>query len=294
MKIAVSGASGFVGGHLVPELERRGHEVFRLVRRAGQGTHEIAWTAGQPPALSGFDAVIHLAGESIMGRWTSEKKAHIRDSRVTGTRSLAAAIAAAQPRPRTFIAASAIGYYGPQGDELLTESSGNGSDFLAQVAREWEEAADPARQSAVRVVNLRIGVVLSPDGGALRRMLTPFRMGVGGHVGSGQQWMSWVALDDVIGAILFALEKEALTGPVNVVAPHPITNADFTRALGEALHRPTLLPMPEFAVKLIFGEMGESLLLGSQRVIPAKLQASGYNFRYREIGEALRAMLKKA
>lgn len=304
MRIAVSGASGFVGSHLLAELKRRGHDaspgslvtkLYVLSRRPSGGANEIAWNPNEPPqGLNGFDAVIHLAGESIMGRWTPEKKAHIRNSRVTGTRNLAGAIAAAQPRPRTFITASAIGYYGPQGDKPLTEDDPPGSDFLAQVARDWEAAAEPARQAGVRVVNLRIGVVLSPEGGALRQMLTPFRLGAGGRVGSGKQWMSWVALDDVIGAILFALDNQTISGPVNVVAPNPVTNADFTKALGEALHRPTLWPMPEFAVKLAFGEMGESLLLGSQRVVAAKLQASGYKFRHRDIGEALSAMLKKA
>jgi uncharacterized protein (TIGR01777 family) len=306
MKILVSGASGLIGSHLVRELEANQHQVSRLVRRPTRSPSEIRWDPNTvPEQVSGFagvpdepdfgslgwGAVIHLAGESIMGRWTSAKKARILGSRKTGTHNLSLALASASSRPRCLLVACAVGYYGPRGDEILTETSPPGNDFLAQVGREWEAAAEPARQAGIRVVNLRIGLVLTPDGGALKRMLTPFRLGAGGRLGSGKQWISWIALDDVLQAIQFVLENEALIGPVNFTSPNPVTNAEFTRALGQALHRPTLFPMPAPVVKAMFGEMGEALLLSGQRVIPEKLQASGYRFLHADVGEALRSML---
>lgn len=241
--------------------------------------------------LDGFNAAVHLAGESLIGRWTAEKKARILSSRAEGTRNLATALAGAAPRPQTLIVASAVGYYGPRGDEIISEASPPGHDFLSRVCQQWEAASGPASQTGIRVVNLRIGMVLSPDGGALKQMLTPFRLGVGGRVGSGKQWMSWVSLDDVIHATLFALGNPSLAGPLNLTAPNPVTNAEFTKALGQALRRPTLFPLPAVVVKLAFGEMGEQLLLSGQRVVPARLEASGYNFRHREVGEALHSML---
>jgi hypothetical protein len=233
-----------------------------------------------------------LAGETIMGRWTVEKKARILDSRTMVTGNLVQALRAAEARPRSVLVASAIGYYGPCGDELLTEASPPGNDFLAQVCQQWEASAEPARQAGIRVVNLRFGMVLTPEGGALKAMLLPFRMGLGGRIGSGKQWMSWVALDDVIGAIVFALNNDSLAGPVNVVSPNPARNSEFTRALGRALHRPTVCPLPAAAVKALFGEMGQALLLSGQRVVAEKLQTGGYKFRHPELEEALRSMVR--
>jgi uncharacterized protein len=290
VKILVSGASGLIGSHLVPVLRSQGHQVFNLVRRPVKNNEEIQWTPDFQLNAGDFEAVIHLAGETIMGRWTDKKKAAILESRTVGTRNVAASVAAMHAK--VFVTASAVGYYGPHGDEILTENSPSGDDFLAQVAREWETATESARQAGVRVVNLRIGVVLTPSGGALKQMLTPFRMGVGGRVGSGKQWMSWVALDDVIGAVLFALGTDSLSGPLNLVAPSPVTNAEFTKTLGHVLHRPTIFSVPATAIKIAFGEMGETLLLSGQRVVPKKLQESGYKFLHPEIGEALLSMLR--
>lgn len=299
MKILISGASGLIGSALVPALQNAGHEVYRLVRRASSDPAEIAWDAMQRPdqgfvdRVSGFDAVIHLAGETIMGRWTPQKKARIRDTRTVPTSNLCSALAAARVKPKVVLAASAIGIYGDRGDEMLTEESAPGDGFLAQeVAVPWEQATEPAREAGIRVVNLRIGVVLTRQGGALKQMLLPFRMGVGGKTGSGRQWMSWIALDDIVGAMLFLLNDESLAGPVNLVAPNPVTNAGFTKALAGTLHRPDILPLPAFAVRAIFGEMGETLLLGSARVLPRKLQQSRYRFKYSEVGEALRALVR--
>jgi len=292
MRILVSGASGLIGRHLTTALEAKGHQVFRLVRRQPANAKEVSLTPNAPSQVSGFDAVVHLAGETVMGRWTPKKKVRIRESRVVGTRDLATALANAEKPPHTLIVASAVGYYGPRGDEIITEDTPPGSDFLAQGTSLWEAAAEPARQAGIRVINFRIGMVLSPDGGALKEMLFPFKMGVGGRVGSGKQWMSWVALDDVIGAIFFALENQSLKGPVNLVAPNPVTNAEFTKALGEAVHRPTVFPVPAFVIKLAFGEMGEVLLLSGQRVVPAKLLASGYKFQQTDVASALQSMLR--
>jgi uncharacterized protein (TIGR01777 family) len=293
MRILVSGASGLVGSALVQALEDGNDAVVRLLRH-NPAANEMRWepVGGlEASALEGFDAVVHLAGESIAGRWTAAKKARIRDSRVLGTTALATALARTGRPPKVMVCASAIGIYGDRGDEVLREESAPGSDFLAEVAKQWEAATEPAARAGVRVVSLRFGVVLSPRGGALARMLPPFRMGVGGRIGSGRQWMSWITLEDVVGVIQRSLATNSLRGPVNTVAPLPVTNAQFTRALGEALHRPTVFPLPAFMVRLIFGEMGEALLLGSQRVDCGKLVASGYRFRQPELKPALQALL---
>jgi uncharacterized protein len=292
MRILLSGSSGLIGSALASALGVAGHSVVRLVRRK-PAANEIRWSPSggiESEALE-IDGVVHLAGESIAGRWTAAKKDRIRDSRVQGTKLLATALAQAKRPPKGMVCASAIGIYGDRGEEVLREESALGSDFLAEVGRQWEAATEPAAQAGIRVVALRFGVVLSARGGALARMLPPFRMGVGGRIGGGRQWMSWIALDDVLGVIQHALVSESLRGPVNTVAPQPVTNAEFTRAIGEVLHRPTIFPLPALMVRLVFGEMGEALLLSSQRVDCGKLLASGYRFRYADLKAALEALL---
>ncbi len=297
MNILVSGSHGLVGSALVPFLTEGGHRVTRLVRaipRAEKG--EINWDpeAGKIDAasLEGLDAVVHLSGESIAsGRWTAEKKARIRDSRTKGTRLLSESLAGLAKPPKVFVCASAVGYYGNRGAELLRETSPPGSDFVAEVCRAWEASTEPAGGKGIRLVNLRIGIVLSAAGGALAKMLPPFRMGVGGKIGDGKQYMSWIAIDDLVGIISHALRSDALAGPVNAVTPNPVTNAEFTRTLGRVLRRPTIFPMPAFAARLAFGEMADALLLASARVEPAKLLASGYGFRFQELEPALRHLL---
>lgn len=296
MHIVVSGSTGFVGSALVPFLTDAGHRVTRLVRSQPQpGEAAIRWDPAastmDAARLEGLDAVVHLAGESVIGRWTPEKKTAIRDSRVRGTRLLADTLAKLSKPPRAFVCASAIGYYGDRGNELLTERSAPGKGFLADVGRAWEEAATTAAGRGIRVVHVRIGTVLSATGGALAKMLPPFRLGLGGRLGSGHQYMSWIALDDLLGVVLHAVTIEDLRGPVNAVSPHPVTNREFTRALGRALGRPAFLPVPAFAVRLLFGEMGEELLLASARVEPARLLSTGYRFRYPQIHDALRHAL---
>ncbi|OFV87535.1 MAG: TIGR01777 family protein [Acidobacteria bacterium RBG_16_70_10] len=295
MRISVTGSSGLIGSALVPFLTAEGHEVGRVVRST---TAAGAWRwdpgAGHVDAgaVNGKDAVVHLAGETIAaGRWSAARKARIRDSRVRGTRVVAQAVARADPRPKALLCASAMGFYGDRGDERLTEASAPGRGFLCEVSREWEEACAPARDQGVRVVNLRFGIVLSPAGGALAKMLLPFRLGAGGVVGSGKQWWSWVALDDAVGAIQHALVTAGLSGPLNVAAPNPVTNAEFTRTLGRVLARPTLFPVPVFAARLAFGEMADALLLASARVVPERLQQTGYVFRHPELEGALRHLL---
>jgi len=298
MRILVTGASGLVGSALVPFLASRGDDVVRLVRAEPKpGTNEIRWDPDKGvddvTALEGFDGVVHLAGENISeGRWTDEKKIRIRDSRVKGTRVLADLLAQLAEPPKVFVSASAIGFYGSRGDEVLNEQSASGDDFLAEVCREWELATRPAADKGVRVVNLRFGVILSREGGALEKMLTPFKLGVGGRVGDGWQYMSWITLDDVIGTIHHALTRDALHGPVNVVTPRAVTNREFTKTLGGVLSRPTLLPVPAFALRLAFGEMADALLLSSMRVEPLRLKESGYGFQYPELEGALRHLLK--
>jgi uncharacterized protein (TIGR01777 family) len=300
MKILVSGSHGLVGRALLASLESNGQEVFRLVRReARPGEREIEWRPNQNDidgsALENFDAVIHLAGESIAeGRWTEEKKRGIRDSRVNGTKLLSDVLASLERPPQTFVCASAIGYYGDRGDEILTEESTPGNDFLAGVCVEWERATQAAADKGIRVVNARFGIILSADGGALRKMLPPFRLGIGGKVGSGKQWMSWIALDDVIDGIKSVLNNESLRGAVNFVAPNPVTNAEFTKKLGKALSRPTIFPVPAFGARLVFGEMADALLLSSQRVEPKRLKEAGYQFQCTKLEDALRHLLSKA
>jgi len=293
MRVLVSGASGLIGSALVSAVGAAGHSIVRLVRR-DPTAKEICWNpAGGIEAglLEGFDAVVHLAGESIAGRWTAAKKTRIRDSRVQGTSMLSTALARTGQPPKVLVCASAIGIYGARGDEVLREESAPGSDFLAEVCQQWEAATEAVARAGIRIVSLRFGVVLSPQGGALGRMLLPFRMGAGGRIGSGRQWMSWITLDDVVGVIQHALATESLRGPVNTVAPHPATNAEFTGALGQVLHRPTIFPLPARMVRLVFGEMGEALLLSSQRVDCGKLLASSFRFRYPELKPALEALL---
>ena len=295
-RILVSGVSGPIGAALLPSLKTRGYEVTRLVRGAPTGDDQISWNPAKPIApdmVSGFDAVIHLAGESIVGRWTKTKKTKIRDSRVVGTTNLAQALAQAKRKPEVFVCSSAIGYYGDRGNEVLNERSRPGTGFLADVCREWEAATQAAAQAGIRTAQMRTGVVLSPKGGALGKMLTPFKMGVGGKIGDGRQWMSWIDVQDMVGAIHHVLKSDLLQGPVNMVAPKPVTNAEFTETLGSVLSRPTILPMPAFAVKLAFGEMGETVLLGSQRVEPTQLVMSGYPFRFTGLRASLENLLQR-
>jgi uncharacterized protein (TIGR01777 family) len=298
MKILIGGSSGLVGTALIKSLETDGHEIFRLVRRAPQSKTEVEWSPDRYSIalarIEGFDAVVNLAGESIAdGRWTDDKKRRIRDSRVKGTKLLGDALANLTVPPKTFICAAAIGYYGNRDDELLTETSAPGTDFLAEVCAQWETATALAVEKGIRVVNARFGIILDTEGGALKKMLPPFRMGVGGKIGSGKQWMSWIALEDVVSALNFALTNGSVRGPVNFVAPNPVTNAEFTKTLGRVLSRPTLFPIPAFGVKLIFGEMGEALLLGGQRVEPVRLSSNGFQFAHPQLEAALSSILKQ-
>jgi uncharacterized protein (TIGR01777 family) len=268
--------------------------VVRLVRGAAADEGQVSWDPASliaPEKVSGFDSVIHLAGETIFGRWTADKKSKIRDSRIVGTLNLARALAQTEEKPKVFLCGSAIGYYGDRGDEPLAEESAPGIGFLAEVCSAWEEATTPAKQAGIRTVNLRTGIVLSPKGGALGAMLMPFKLGLGGRTGNGRQWMSWVDVQDMVGAIHHILKNDLLQGPVNMVAPKPVTNADFARILASVLSRPAIFPLPAFAVKAVFGEMGQELLLASQRVEPLKLISTGYPFLYRELGASLDALL---
>lgn len=296
MKILVSGSHGLVGRALIKSLLNRGDTVSRLVREAPSGSNDIEWHPNQDQIdvrkLNGFDAVVHLAGESIAsGRWSPEKKTRIRESRIKGTKLLSAALAQASHPPRAFVSASAIGFYGNRGNEVLTEQSAAGNDFLAGVCKEWEQSAEPAAEKGIRLVKARFGIILDKDGGALAKMLPPFRMGIGGRIGDGKQWMSWIGLADVIGALEFVIENQALSGPVNFVAPNPVTNATFTSALGRILGRPTFLPVPAFGARLAFGEMADALLLSSQRVEPKRLNETAYRFRYSNLNDALSEIL---
>ncbi|MBI3988355.1 MAG: TIGR01777 family protein [candidate division NC10 bacterium] len=297
MTILMTGSSGFIGLALVPFLTNRGHRVTRLVRsQPSPGEVAVRWdpVAGtlETARLEGLDAVVHLAGESLAaGRWTVERKARIRDSRVKGTRLLCESLAQLAQPPKVLICASAIGYYGDRGEEPLQEESAPGSGFLAEVCREWEAAAEPAVQRGIRVVHLRFGMVLSPKGGALAKMLFPFRIGAGGILGSGRQYWSWIALDDALGAIHHVFTTDTLQGPVNAVAPHPVTNREFTKTLGRVLGRPTPFPIPAFAARLAFGEMADEMLLASTRVEPTRLLATGYRFRHPELEGTLRHLL---
>jgi uncharacterized protein len=294
MRVLISGASGLIGRALTPALISAGHEPIALVRRAPR-ENEVQWDPREPldPArLAAADAIIHLAGKNVAGVWTKKFKQDVLESRAQGTRTLANAAAESYRRsgePRIFISAAGINYYGSRGDELLTEESSSGNGFLAEVSRQWEAATAPASEAGLRVVNLRIGVVLARDGGALKPLLLPFRLGLGGRIGSGKQFWSWIAFDDVIGVALFALHNESLRGPVNTVGPDPVRNEQFVRALAEELHRPTIFPLPAWIVRTLLGEMGEELLLTSIRAEPAKLKAAGYTFAYPELRAAMHA-----
>ncbi len=330
MKVLITGSSGLVGTALTETLARDGHTVVRLVRSGSgstkaNGKHakkevaseqkqapardtaakviEVAWNPntcdleGEPfgeerEKVEGADAVVNLAGASIAGEsWTEERKAVLRSSRVHITRELVCTLEKLSARPKTLVSASAVGYYGNRGDEVLTEESKPGEDFLARLAQEWEAEGVKAEALGVRVVRTRFGIILAKHGGALPQMMRPFKFGAGGRIGSGQQWMSWISLADTVGIIRFALANRAISGALNVVAPNPVRNAEFVRELGRAMHRPAILPAPAFALKFVLGEMAEALLLASQRVLPSRLQQLGYKFQHRDLPSALAAVL---
>lgn len=296
MKIAITGASGFLGRHLARSLLRDSHEVHGLSRTEKELDPAVRWSdwdgmAGQPPldAFEDADAVVHLAGEPISQKWTREAKQRIRDTRIQSTRNLVSALSKMSRRPPVLVCGSAIGFYGAHGDEILDETAPMGSGFLADLCREWEAQADPAESLGIRVVKLRTGVVLGKDGGVLQKMLPAFKSGVGGRLGSGKQWMSWVHVNDLVGIIRHAIEKP-VNGAVNGTAPNPVTNAEFTRQLASALHRPAGFPVPEIALKALFGDMAEILVTG-QRVLPGVAEATGYQFAFPQLGPALRDVL---
>lgn len=297
MKILISGSTGLIGSELVSHLKSKGMEVSRLVRAKSSALEpQVLWNPTariiDMKGLEGFDAVIHLAGDPIAeGRWNAEKKANIRDSRVNGTQLLAESLARLSRPPKALLCASAVGFYGDRGDELLTEESSAGQGFLPETGREWEAACRPAADAGIRVVNLRFGIIMSKKGGALKKMLPPFQFGVGGPLGSGKQWMSWISLPDAAGVVSHALANESLQGPVNVVSPDSATNAEFTKAMGKALHRPAFMPVPAFVVRLLFGEMADAALLASTRAQPKKLAASDYRFLHPELEPALKELL---
>jgi uncharacterized protein (TIGR01777 family) len=311
MNILMTGATGLVGTALVQAFTAEGHVIYRLVRPGStlketiSGVFDIPWNPAQGENLdltntdlrqvvlpnNNIDAVINLAGAPIAnGRWSAKRKALLRSSRIDTTRGLVRAMANMSPRPRVFISASAIGYYGDRGDEVLTENSAQGSDFLATLAKEWEDEAVKAEQFGLRVVVARLGVVLAKTGGALPQMMMPFRFGLGGKLGSGRQWMSWIALEDVVAIIRTTLATDSLKGALNLVSPEPVRNADFTRSLARALHRPAIFAAPAFALRLAMGEMSE-MILSSTRVTPQVLLQHGYQFRHTQLDEALRAIL---
>jgi uncharacterized protein len=297
MKIIISGASGLVGTALTKALRTDGQTVLHLVRTRNEvSSGQIRWdplsAQVDVSALECADVVVHLSGASISdGRWTPARKAVLRSSRLDSTRVLVDSLARLRQKPGVFVSASAVGYYGNRGDEILTESSGPGNDFLSLLARDWEAEAIRAAQSGMRTVILRFGVILSPRGGALPQMIRPFRFGAGGRLGSGSQWMSWIALEDVVGIIRSSISNSEMSGAVNVVAPNPVQNSDFAHIVGRILHRPSLLPAPPFMLRLALGEMADALLLASQRAVPERLLQSGHRFKFPEIEPALRAML---
>tara|TARA_B100000029_G_scaffold515953_1_gene625746 strand:+ start:1931 stop:2830 length:900 start_codon:yes stop_codon:yes gene_type:complete len=299
VKILISGSSGLVGSSLLPFLNDNNHEVLRLVRFQPTAENEIQWLPDQNQidlnSAGQIDAVVHLAGESIADRWNEEKKNKIRESRIKGTKLISDTISQLEQKPKVFISASAIGYYGNRGNEILTEDSVPGDDFLARVCRDWETACLPVSDNGIRSVQLRFGVILSPSGGALAKMLPVFRLGQGGKLGHGRQYMSWVNLEDVTNIIDHVLRTDTLHGPVNVVAPNPVTNSEFTNTLGRVLRRPTIVPgfLGQLATSVLFGQMSEALLLASQRVEPTRLNDSGYNFQYQTLESALRQILSR-
>jgi uncharacterized protein (TIGR01777 family) len=294
-RILVSGASGLIGTALIPTLEARGSSITRLARRRGSGDTDLEWDPTKPlrpEVVSGFDAVIHLAGEPVMGLWTDAKRARISNSRVLGTKHLSDALAKTSQPPRVFISGSATGYYGDRGDEVLREDSDPGEGFLPEVCRQWEAATKPAEDAGIRTVQIRTGIVLSAKGGALQAMLPNFKLGLGGKIGSGRQWMSWIHTEDHIGAIHHLLDHELVQGPVNLVAPSPVRNSEFTGTLAQVLSRPAVLGVPAFALRLILGEMANELLLAGQRVEPAKLIGSEYKFKFQDLRSALQNILR--
>jgi uncharacterized protein (TIGR01777 family) len=301
VRVAVTGATGRIGTGLVRALQERGDDVTVLTRSPARaraalpGTTAVEWdpAAGPAPAeaLAGRDGVVHLAGEDVAQRWTDDAKRRIRESRELGTRNLVAGIAAADPRPRVLVSASAVGYYGPRGDEPVDESTPPGDDFLAQVCVAWEREAERAEELGVRVARLRTGVVLDREGGALSKMLPFFRLGIGGPVAGGRQYLPWIHRDDLVALQLAALDGDAWTGPVNATAPEPVTNREFSRALGRALRRPAVAPVPGFAVRLLYGDMAE-IVTGGQRAIPRRAQQLGFGYRHAHLGEALAAALE--
>lgn len=301
MNIAITGSNGLIGERVVADLHAHGHTVVRLVRSSPSGSDIVYKTAGplDPAALRGIDAVVHLAGESIGGssptdlRWTAAKKARIMDSRVKGTTTIAEAMAKADGGPTVLVSASAIGLYGDRGDQVLTEASAPGTDFLAGVVTAWEAAAEPARAAGIRVVHPRFGIVLDAGGGALAKLLPLFKAGLGGKFGKGEQWWSWVAMADVVGAVRWAIETSTAEGAYNVTSPHPTTNAQFTTVLGEVMGRPTFATVPAFGPKLLLGELADALLFNSQRVEPARLSEQGYTFAFSDLAPALREVLDR-
>ncbi len=299
LRVAVTGSSGLVGGELAAFLSTGGHTVVPLRRGAAARPGEVQWSPDEglaaPETVEPFDVVVHLAGESVAsGRWTAARKRRIRESRVAGTRNLIRSLAGMKRPPRAFVCASAVGFYGSRDDEPLDEAAEPGAGFLAGVCRDWEEAADGAVELGARVVKLRFGVVLTPAGGALAKMLPAFRLGAGGRLGSGRQFMSWVSIDDAIGAIHHALFEPRISGPINVTAPAPVTNREFTKALGSALSRPALFPMPSAAARAVFGEMADEMLLSSARALPRALEATGFSFEDPALDSALSRLLGKA
>lgn len=298
MKILITGASGLLGENLQKSLLSKGHELLLATRHKPEKDNQIYWNIEKGfreedlPRLETLDGVVHLAGETITGRWSEEKKRKIRDSRVFGTRSLVDAFSKLTKKPKVFVSSSAIGFYGDRADEELTESSAAGDTFLAKTCAEWETEARRAEDLGIRTVLVRTGVVLAKEGGALGQMLTPFKFGVGGVIGSGKQWMSWISLEDEIEIFNFALENENVRGAINATAPNPATNEEFTKTLGAVISRPTILPLPEFAVNLVFGEMGDALLLDSTRVLPKRLTDFGFEFKHPTLKEALEHAVK--
>jgi len=294
-RILISGASGLIGTALVPTLEARGFSIMRLVRRSTSRDTDVEWDPSRPlrPELvAGFDAVIHLAGEPVMGLWTDAKRARILNSRVLSTKHLSEALATTSQPPRVFISGSATGYYGDRGDEVLREDSSSGEGFLPEVCRQWEAATKSAEDAGIRTAHIRTGIVLSAQGGALRAMLPNFKLGLGGKIGSGRQWMSWIHMQDHIGAVRHILDHELVQGPVNLVTPSPVRNSEFTETLAKVLSRPAVLGVPAFALRVILGEMAKEILLASQRVEPAKLLGSGYRFKYQDLLGALQNILE--
>ena len=295
--ILITGAAGFVGTYLTEFLIDKGYDIIILSRSAKNTKANIAhWDpeSGEIDidALQNLDAVVHLAGESIAGRWTDHKKVRIENSRVLGTKLLSESIASLNKKPEVFISASAIGIYGSRGDEILDEASSCGQGFLADVGVKWEEATKAAQDAGIRVCNVRIGLVLGQDGGALEKMLVPFKFGLGGKIGDGTQYWSWIAIDDLIQIIYYLLNNENVQGPVNAVSPNPVTNNQFTKALGRTLNRPTMFPLPAFAARGLLGEMADETMLSSTRVMPQKLLDSGFKFKYIDLNEALSGILK--